>query len=71
MLKCAIDIQSFCLFGFCCFCFVDSIPCIALAVLELTLETKLGLNSETCLPLPPPSVGNKGVCHHTRVGVES
>ena len=53
------------------FCFVDSIPCIALAVLKLTLETKLALNSETCLPLPPPSVGNKGVCHHTRLGVQS
>jgi hypothetical protein len=27
--------------------------CIALAVLELALQTRLALNSEICLPLPP------------------
>jgi hypothetical protein len=27
--------------------------CVALAVLELTLLTRLALNSEICLPLPP------------------
>ena len=27
--------------------------CIALAVLELTLKTRLALNSDICLPLPP------------------
>ena len=27
--------------------------CIALAVLELTLQTRLASNSEICLPLPP------------------
>jgi len=27
--------------------------CVALAVLELTMETRLALNSETLLPLPP------------------
>jgi hypothetical protein len=36
--------------------------CVSLAVLELTVYTRLVLNSEICLPLPP-SVGIKGVCH--------
>ena len=39
------------------FCFVlffeTGFLCIALAVLELTLQTRLASNSEICLPLPP------------------
>jgi hypothetical protein len=39
--------------------------CAVLAVLELTLYTRLVSNSEIHLPLPPkPSAGIKGVCHH-------
>ena len=33
--------------------FETGILCIALAVLELTLQTRLASNSEICLPLPP------------------
>ena len=40
-----------------CFCFVlfclDRFFCVALAILELNLETRLAWNSEFCLPLPP------------------
>ena len=39
--------------------------CVALAVLELTLQTKLALNSEICLPLLL-STGIKGM-HHNRL----
>jgi hypothetical protein len=36
------------------FCFFKTgFLCIALAVLELTLSTRLASNSEICLPLPP------------------
>ena len=35
------------------FFFETGFPCVALAVLELTLETRLASNSDTCLPLPP------------------
>ena len=45
---------------FCCF-FETGFLYIALAVLELTLRTRLALNSEICLP----SAGIKGVRHHT------
>jgi hypothetical protein len=48
---------------YCCFfCFVlfwfgfgfeTGFPCVALAVLKLTLQTRLTLNSEVCLPLSP------------------
>ena len=38
--------------------------CVALAVLELTLKTRLALNSEI-RQLLPPSAGIKGVRHHT------
>jgi hypothetical protein len=41
---------------------------VALAVLEPTLQTRLALNSEICLPLPP-SAGIKGVRHHTTPGL--
>jgi hypothetical protein len=33
--------------------FETGFRCVALAVLELTLYTRLALNSEICLPLPP------------------
>jgi hypothetical protein len=35
---------------------------VALAVLDLTMQTKLDLNSEICLPLPLLEL--KGVYHH-------
>jgi hypothetical protein len=36
------------------FCFFEiGFLCVALAVLELTLETRLASNSEIHLPLPP------------------
>ena len=35
------------------FFFETEFLCITLAVLELTLQTRLALNSEICLPLPP------------------
>jgi hypothetical protein len=43
-----------CLFV-CLFCFVfeTGFLCVALAILELTLQTRLALNSEICLSLPP------------------
>jgi hypothetical protein len=37
--------------------------CVAVAVLELTLKSRLASNSEICLPLPS-SAGIKGVYHH-------
>jgi hypothetical protein len=37
--------------------------CVVLAVLELTLQSRLVLASELCLPLPL-SDGIKGVCHN-------
>jgi hypothetical protein len=44
----------FCLLvGWFVFCFLRQFLCVALAVLELTLQTRLALNSEICLPLPP------------------
>ena len=43
--------------------FRDRVSLVALAVLELTLQTRLGLNSEICLPCLP-SAGIKGMCHH-------
>ena len=43
----------FVLFCFVLFFFETWFFCIALAVLELTLYTRLALNSEICLPLPP------------------
>jgi len=47
------------------FCFFESrILCIALAVLELTLYTRLTSNSQTSTCLWLPCVGIKGVCHH-------
>jgi hypothetical protein len=42
-------ILFFLLFGF----FETGFLCVALAVLELTLETWLASNSEISLPLPP------------------
>jgi hypothetical protein len=36
-----------------CFVFEAGFLCVALAVLELTLKTRLALNSEIRLPLPP------------------
>jgi hypothetical protein len=43
-----------CLFFFCFVLFFKrGFLCIALAVLELTLQTRLASNSEICLPLPP------------------
>jgi hypothetical protein len=46
------------------FCFFETgFLCIILAVLELTLQTRLALDSEIHLPLPLPA-GIKGVCHH-------
>jgi hypothetical protein len=36
---------------------------VALAVLELTLQNRLALDSEIYLPLPP-ECGIKGLCHH-------
>jgi len=50
-----------CLFGF--LFFETGFLCVALAVLELTLKTRLALYSEICLPLPL-SAGIKGVRHH-------
>jgi hypothetical protein len=48
------------------FCFLETgFFCIALAVLELTLYSRVALNSEIHLPLPClPSAGIKGVYHH-------
>jgi hypothetical protein len=45
------------------FFFKTEFLCGALAVLELTLLTRLALNSEILLPLPPkcPSAGIKGM----------
>jgi hypothetical protein len=40
---------------FLCLFFETGFLCVALAVLELTLQTKLALNSEICLSLPPKS----------------
>ena len=40
--------------------------CVALAVLELTLYTRLAWNSEIRPPLPP-SAGIKGVRHDTQI----
>jgi hypothetical protein len=41
-------------FVFCFFWFLETgFLCVALAVLELTLETRLASNSEIHLPLPP------------------
>jgi hypothetical protein len=37
----------------CLFVFETGFLCVALAVLELTLETRLASNSEIRLPLPP------------------
>jgi hypothetical protein len=37
--------------------------CVALAVLELIMETRLAFNSKIHLPLPL-EYGNKGVNHH-------
>jgi hypothetical protein len=47
---------GFCLFwGFLFVCFFKTrFLCVALAVLELTLSTRLALNSEIRLPLPLP-----------------
>jgi hypothetical protein len=56
--KCQL-IQLFLFFGFgffvCLFvCFSEAgFLCVALAVLELTLQTRLAWNSEIRLPLPP------------------
>jgi hypothetical protein len=48
------NILAFCFFFFLFFFFFETgFLCIALAVLELTLKTRLALNSEICLPLPP------------------
>ena len=41
----------FCLFV--CLFFETGFLCIALALLELTLKTRLASNQEICLPLPP------------------
>jgi hypothetical protein len=44
------DIMFVCLF----YCFFETgFLCVVLAVLELTLETRLASNSEIRLPLPP------------------
>jgi hypothetical protein len=40
-------------FFFFSFFFETGFLCVALAVLELTLWTRLASNSEICLPLPP------------------
>lgn len=40
-------------FGFWFFFLRRGFLCLALAFLELTLDTKLSSNSELCLPLPP------------------
>jgi hypothetical protein len=47
------------------FFFETGFLCVALAVLALTLYTRLTSNSEIRLPLPP-SAGIKGVRHHAR-----
>ena len=44
----------FWVFCCCCCCFFETgFLCVALAVMELTLETRLASTSEICLPLPP------------------
>jgi hypothetical protein len=53
-----LRLSSFSFFLFCfvlfCFCFFETgFLCVALAVLELTLETRLASNSEIRLPRPP------------------
>ena len=47
-------------------CVVFSRQCLSmvLAVLELTLQSKLDLNSERSACLCLPSAGTNGVCHH-------
>ena len=35
------------------FFFQDRLLCVALAVLELTVKSRLASNSQICLPLPP------------------
>ena len=56
--------------GFCCCCccclfvrFEIGVLCVALTVLELTLYSKLALNSEIHLPqIPPPQVLGLKAC---------
>jgi hypothetical protein len=58
----ATYILFFCFVLFC-FVFETGFLCVALAVLELTLETRLALNQKSaCLCLS--SAGIKGECHH-------
>ena len=61
-----IFVRFYCYFWvFCLFVFETGLHCIALGVLELTLWTRVALNSQrsTCLCLL--SVVIKGVHHHT------
>lgn len=48
--------------------FQDRFLWVALAILEVLLYTRLGLNSEILLLLPPVSAGIKGMQHHHPAG---
>jgi hypothetical protein len=45
-------VEASVLFCFVLFCFETEFLCVALTILELTLQTMLASNTEICLPLP-------------------